>query len=212
MTPISTLHDPTIYDQYERLGLALDVRGWHSQMPAFARLISETRPSVIVEVGSFRGASAIHMARISAGPAAPHIFCIDTWLGSGDMTLHPETPGFDMVRERGFPRVYFQFLHNVAASGFSDRITPVPLPSVDGARWLRHHDISPGLIYVDGSHYKEDVAVDLGAYWPLLGAGGIMFGDDWHGIRAVREAVSEFAQARGLTVEIDTGNHWIFRR
>jgi hypothetical protein len=213
MTPLAQLHDSGIYEDIGELGLAPDLQGWHSDRPVFARLIDEVRPEIILEAGSWRGASAIHMARVSMGLAPlPHLFCIDTWLGSLDMILRPDRPGYHLPRRRGYPQVYFQFLHNVAGHGFTDRITPVPMTSQDGARWCAFHGIRAKLIYIDGSHLYADVLADLAAFWELLLPGGAMFGDDWC-IRQVRRAVEKFARLRGLVIAVEEGGiHWILRK
>ena len=47
-------------------GLALlseDIRGWNGNEPIFERLIRKTMPSVIIEVGTWKGQSAINMAK-----------------------------------------------------------------------------------------------------------------------------------------------------
>ena len=40
----------------------LDLQGWGSTHPVFEHVVSEYRPTSIVEVGSWKGASASHMA------------------------------------------------------------------------------------------------------------------------------------------------------
>ena len=54
--------------------------GWNSYAPIFATLIKRVKPRVIIEVGSWVGASAIHMAKL-AGPECI-MWCVDTFEGS----------------------------------------------------------------------------------------------------------------------------------
>jgi predicted O-methyltransferase YrrM len=67
---------------------------------------------------------------------------------------------------------------------------------------LRKLDVAVDLVYVDASHEAEDVAKDLRAYWDVVRAGGVLFGDDyapaWPG---VVKAVDAFAAEIGRPVE-----------
>src|SRR5258707_15432761 len=86
------LYDP--YKGFEAQKLVEDLQGWASTHPYFATFIDETQAEEIIEVGTWKGASAISMARhaTSAVPGAT-ILCIDTWLGSSEIwaddTLRP---------------------------------------------------------------------------------------------------------------------------
>lgn len=227
MTPPYSLPGPEIYAGIERLGLAEDLQGWHSTHPIFAELVDELSGSNprrhlcdIVEVGSWKGASAIHLARCRRNcewidGEAWRVICVDTWLGSLEHWMLRDKPGMAVPRDaHGYPSLYHQFLHNVAAAGFTERIVPVPLPSLIGADLLQRCAIRPQLLYLDGSHAYADVAADLAAWWPLVAPGGILFGDDF-AFPGVNAAVMEFASAkpagfRSLTFR--DGNFWIMRK
>ena len=62
-------------------------------------------------------------------------------------------------------------------------------------------------VYIDGEHTYEAVRADLEAWWDRIGDHGIMAGHDWtdQPVHAgVKRAVTEFAEARGLTVYLTT--------
>ena len=40
-----------------------DLQGWNSIHPLFEDLLRQVKPTVLVEVGSWKGASVIHMAK-----------------------------------------------------------------------------------------------------------------------------------------------------
>jgi hypothetical protein len=65
-------------------------------------------------------------------------------------------------------------------------------------------------IYVDASHFYDDVKVDIQAFWPKLKRGGYMAGDDYgrRGIweHGVTRAVDEFV-ASGVPEKIRMHNH-----
>jgi cephalosporin hydroxylase len=83
---IDIMHELFDSDPYEDLGesaLAPDLQGWGSARDIFTTLIDELTPALIIEVGSWKGGSAIHMGRlIKERRLDCRIVCIDTWLGS----------------------------------------------------------------------------------------------------------------------------------
>lgn len=175
--------------------------GWNSYAPIFKALIERVKPRVIIEVGSWVGASAIHMAKLA--PDA-RIWCVDTFEGSREHQSS-ELPRF----ADGKSALFMQFSANVLAAQLQDRVIPVVSRSVDAVSLLAENGIVADLIYIDGSHEYPDVVADLAAYWPLLRPGGIMFGDDWIEWHAtVGRAVSEFPHAKAVV----DGNHWYMEK
>ena len=192
-----------------------DFQGWNGDSPVFGRLIGEVLPSVIIEVGSWKGQSAINMGGVvKALGLSCKIFCVDTWLGAlefwvGDLAGNRER---DLGLKFGYPSVYYQFLSNVIHAGLQDVIVPFPNTSLIGARYFKSEGVVADLVYIDASHDFEDVLMDLYAYHPLVRSGGVMFGDDytsaWPGV--VR-AVDEYARVKGLVLEVLDGNFWVIR-
>jgi predicted O-methyltransferase YrrM len=185
------------------------VFGWNSDNPIFEKLIEQTKPSCIIEVGTWLGASAIHMAKITKKlNLNTKIYCIDTWLGAEEFwTRFKDTPERDLRCKNGYPQVYFDFLSNVVKHEVQDIIIPIPNTSFVGSKILSHLGVRADLIYIDGSHEYEDVKLDIVSYQGLLTPGGIMFGDDirWEG---VRKAVDETLKDR---VDIIEDNHWVLK-
>jgi hypothetical protein len=182
---------------------AHDIVGWNSKMPIFRELIERTRPKTIIEVGTWLGASAIHMAGICREIGlTTKIYCVDTWLGAQEFwTSGAETPERDLRQKNGYPQVYFDFLANVVEHGHQEVIVPVPVPSTIGSLILKHQGVLAELIYIDASHETEDVRLDVASYLPLLALGGVLFGDDagWasviSGVRSVLGDKAEFRDA-----------------
>lgn len=165
--------DKFIYENIEDLNLSKDMRGWNSDHAVFKHIIDEVKPSVICEVGSWKGASAIHMASVSNAK----IYCVDTWLGGIDHWLSSNEQD-DIPRRHGYPQMYFQFLTNVKLSGFSDRIVPVPNTSTSGMKYLHKKGIVPQFMYIDASHEADDVAQDVRTARKLFPK-CVLLGDDW---------------------------------
>ena len=200
-----------IYDGFEP-GPEVDLQGWGSQHEIFERLIDELRPNSIIELGSWKGASAVHMARLCrARRLNCTILCIDTWLGGrylyAELDQHPE-----LLPTAGRLRLFEQFLTNVKRLELTDIITPMPSTTSDAAGTLRKSDVAVDLVYVDASHEAEDVAKDLRVYWDVVRPGGVLFGDDyapaWPG---VVKAVDAFAAEIGRPVE-HVGIKYVIRK
>ena len=142
----------------------------------FQQCIELTKPGIIVEVGSFVGESAIHMAKVvkNLGIDAA-ILCVDTWYAGFDHWVGaPEK----IKMHFGRPDFYYKFMANVVGNGCQDVIVPFAMDSLNGARVLKYLGITPQFVYVDASHEQGDVLRDYEAYWNLLAPGGGMLADD----------------------------------
>lgn len=183
-----------------------DVQGWGSDHSVFGELIAEVRPRLIIEVGSWKGASAIHMAKICDDlDLDTRICCVDTWLGAYEFI--GASGERDLMPIYGYPQVYYQFLANVVRASQATRVIPFPTTSLIAARYFWHQQIRADLIYIDGSHDADDVAADIRAYWPLLRKGGVLFGDDYDSFEDVQRAVN----AIGWPFEVVGNRYWVMR-
>ena len=187
--------------------MKLDIQGWNSTNVIFRDLIEHEKPKLIIEVGSWKGASAIHMANvIKELKLDTKIICIDTWLG-GHETWDKETEDYTSLNlKNGYPTLYRQFLYNVVNSGHSDIIVPLSNTSNIAFLILKKLDIKADLIYIDGSHYEEDVYNDMKNYNSLLNECCIMFGDDyWQ--EGVKKATERFSKE--FEKQITGQNFWM---
>lgn len=190
-----------------------DVAGWGSDSPAFAELVAETKPRRVIEVGTWKGGSALTMAReLRARNLDAEILCVDTWLGALEMWLDLDDSSRhgSLDLRHGFPNLYYRFLANVVRAGEQGRITPFPVPSLTAAQWCGLRGVRADLIYIDASHEEDDVYQDLVAWWEVVRAGGVLFGDDWTW-DGVRLAVQRFAAEENLTVH-HCHDKWLIRK
>lgn len=199
---MEAIHETDVYEGFAFNEFPCDLHGWGGDSPAFAELIKEVRPSLVIEVGTWKGASAVSMAEAAVREKLDaKILCIDTWLGALEFRLdHEDIERFKALECRhGYPQVYYRFLANVCHRGHQGSIIPFPLDSASAALWLMSHGLKAGLIYIDGSHEEEAVYQDLLDYTALLAPGGRIFGDDWDWA-GVRAAVTAFARDQHLSV------------
>lgn len=202
---------PNPYENYFP-GNHLDLQGWGSESPVFRDLIWQIQPKLIVEVGTWKGASAINMANsVKEFGFDTKIVCIDTWLGALEMWTDTKDPDrfLSLNNIFGYPSLYYRFLSNVVNSGHTDMIFPLPMTSSIGAKFLEHHKIQADMIYIDASHDYDDVLKDIQDYWPLVRQGGALFGDDYSTWEGVRQAV----RYSRIDYTLDYGNrNWIMRK
>ncbi|WHU04029.1 CmcI family methyltransferase [Sphingomonas sp. NIBR02145] len=203
MDPVTALfHQVSPYEGFDPSAWPADVQGWGSEDPVFLEVMSKVKPKLIVEVGSWKGASAIHMARMAKALRLDcRIICVDTWLGSPEHALGQRPEWRESLQFRhGFPQLYFTFLANVVRAGVADRIVPLANSSDNAALILAARNVAPDLIYIDGAHEEDPVYRDLHNYWRLLAPGGALIGDDF-GWEGVRRAAERFAAETGLEID-----------
>lgn len=142
----------------------------------FEEVVTQLRPSLIVEIGTWIGGSAMWMGEaVKKLNLDTEIVCIDTFLGSvehwGDVSK------FNF--KNGRPNIYQQFLSNIIHQEMTDIITPFPIDSHNGLLFLKKNNIQADLIYVDGAHDYDSVCQDLVGAAQILKPGGWILGDDY---------------------------------
>lgn len=194
-----------VYDNFNPLGV--DISGWNGDHYIFGEIISSIKPKVIIEVGTWKGLSAINMVNeLKRQELNAKIYCVDTWLGSEEFwTNLKDTKERDLKLINGYPSIYYQFISNVINNNAQDYIIPVPNTSKIGAEILRFMNVIADVIYIDASHDEESVLNDNRYFLPLLKKGGIMFGDDY-GLPGVKKAVDAIYPE----IKIIENNYWIY--
>ncbi|HVC60345.1 MAG TPA: class I SAM-dependent methyltransferase [Acetobacteraceae bacterium] len=174
------------------VSLPPDAQGWNSQHAYLAEAIDRHRPGVAVEVGVWKGASVLTMARRMRDIGCDGVvIAVDTWLGSSEHWLDPRTHA-QIPRLNGLPLLYYVFLNNVIAEGLQDYVLPLPLDSGSACAVLTRLDIRPSVLHVDAAHDYQSVLADLEHWWTLLRPGGTLIADDYAAWPTVTQAVDHF--------------------
>jgi hypothetical protein len=202
-TILSEIYPQDIYKDF--VPMPESITGWGGTNRIFESLISKVRPKVIIEVGTWKGQSAITMAEACRTHQLDcAIICVDTWLGSEELIRKwPE----ELRRVNGYPTLYYQFLSNVVHRGAQELIVPLAANSVTAAKILRDLGVTADLIYIDADHQFESVLADLTAFSPLLTTTGLMFGHDYY-FDSVSRAVTTFCNGAGRVHRSQSG-FWI---
>lgn len=170
--------------------LRYDLQGWNSERLTLRKMLEQTRPGLVIEVGSWKGASAIFMGRyIKEKQWNAKIVCVDSW---------------------DQPAIFQQFVFNVAQSQLTDILIPFPQTSMEAASWFRENGVLADLIYIDAGHKEKDVYQDVKNYYGLLKPEGIIFGDDYfEGEPGLMRAVKRFAGEIGKKISVEENQFWI---
>ena len=196
------LFETSPYENFDHEQYPEDLQGWGSDDPVLVDAIRLLRPRRICEVGSWKGRSAIQMARATKSlQLNTEIVCVDTWLGSPEHWLRKSSDHYYSLRIlNGMPRLYFTFLGNIVRAGVEDMITPFPMTSENAAKIFNESDVKFDIVYIDAAHEYGPAKRDLSAYYELLAADGILIVDDYVTWDGVTRAVDEFATERRLRV------------
>jgi len=167
------------YDGFPRGLYAVDMQGWRSEHTYLDNALNSVKPTIVVEVGAWKGASSIYMGKIlrSINPDSV-ILSVDTWLGSSEHFINNELRA-DIAQLFGMRPLYTKFINNVIENSMNDTIIPISLDSLNAAALLKSLNIRPQVIHIDAGHDYDSVYGDLSAWWPLLSPGGVLIGDDY---------------------------------
>ncbi len=143
-----------------------------------ARYVLEGKHQVnILEVGSWAGASTITFGTVirEVGASSSRIACVDQWdkyLEDGDSSLHYRS----MKAAAATEEIQRLFTHNVKVSGLEEMVRVKKGCSKQVLPRLKSSAFD--LVYIDGSHKKDDVLYDLRQAKRLVRNGGVICGDD----------------------------------
>ncbi len=167
-------------------------QGWFNHGAQMLALLETVRPVVVVELGSWLGASAIAMARMVRRWGGT-VTCVDTWCGELDDN------GTSVDPAGKTPLMLLSCARSMVQAGISANVRLIPATTVDAAKhWRGPIDF----LYVDAGHGYADVKADLAVWVPHVRKGGVIAGDDYDHPRypGVKLAWDEFEQAHGLSL------------
>jgi predicted O-methyltransferase YrrM len=131
----------------------------------FSRIFDRADPVRILEIGSWEGRSTLFLLTYFA---QGHLTAVDTWAGS-DEYQYNATPDLRDLEAR--------FDGNLAPC--ASRLTKRKGSSLHVLPQLLDEQQKFDVIYVDGSHFADDVLTDGVTAWRLLRQGGVLIFDDF---------------------------------
>ena len=127
----------------------------------------------IIEVGVFRGFSALCMAAASLNRPEVQVLCVDSWV---------DTPG--MIGPSGnwlaSSEQMKDFLAAAANFNLLHKILPLRMLSAQAVAVWPQLAGKAGLIHLDATHTYMDLVADVRLWLPFLAPGGIVAIHDYH--------------------------------
>lgn len=209
---MQALYSGDVYEGFMS-SCAPDLQGWNRTEPILAELVAQHRPTVIVDVGVWKGASTIHFAELlHRNRIDGVVIAVDTFLGSPEHWRGGHEAQHIGRRWHGRPALYEQFLANVIDRDVAGYVVPMPQTSTNAAAILSRLGIQVDLVHIDAAHDYQSVIQDARAYWALLRPGGALVGDDYTSTwRDVMRAADQFVAEVGCDLT-DANPKWIVRK
>lgn len=147
-----------VQGEFEEAWFDINILPW---CVTFSKIFNRADPVRILEIGSWEGRSTLFfLTYFTQG----HLTAVDTWGGS-------EEHKFRELRD-----MEVRFDGNTAP--FRDRLTKRKGSSLHVLPQLLDEEQKFDVIYVDGSHFADDVLTDGINAWRLLKEGGVLIFDD----------------------------------
>ncbi len=168
----------------------------------FAHQLNSEKP--IVEIGSFKGKSAVCMTKaLQMTNRTNKIFAIDPHINTREAEVVPD---YDQDSS------YDEFLQNLQQHQAVDHVTPIKKTAEQASEsW----DGPISLLFIDGSHRYEDVLLDLNLWEKWLELNGVLIMHDTGKDRlpGVNQAVQEYViNSSRFKRLIELSNMTVFRK
>lgn len=176
--------------------------GWMGKTGRVWLAAQAARASQIIEVGCWLGRSTKVLAAATRGK----VWAVDHWQGTpGDPSQH-ERLYAPLLATRN---AYAEFCRNLKREITAAKVIPVQMPSAEAALMLRDRMGRVfDFVFIDGDHSYQGCCADIQAYYPLLKAGGLLAGHDYHW-DSVRQAVAD--RLGNHTIDLGPSSIWSTR-
>jgi len=136
------------------------------------------RPSKIIEIGSYEGASICYLIEKLGSLQDLNLYCVDTWAGGVE-----HAQGDYAVDSMAAVEARFDANVREACDSASKTVTVTKCKSSSDRMLAKliaeGHENTFDFVYVDGSHQAPDVLADALLGFRLLRVGGVMGFDDY---------------------------------
>lgn len=187
------------------------MHGWFldTHIRVFEALLRDRSPSIILELGSWYGASTRWLAERC--PDAT-VYAVDLW--SDDFILDEQRDHYSTMGNNKLKRMLKSHpLWPTFVANLWDmkNVVPLRMRTDDGVKALSEAGLMPDLVYVDADHHyqpaKDDIVQSL-THFP----DAIIVGDDYGHYDSVRRAVTEAALQFNKVVHVDQNHCWALAR
>lgn len=187
--------------------------------PRFIEVMGERRIAIIlgVEVGVAAGKLSVALL---AAEENLHLTMVDDYAsGSERGAAYRETGDQHAFVSKTDQLVAMRTSRRRVVRYGKGRTRMIVMSSTNAAREVK--DEAYDFVFLDADHSVEGVRADLAAWWSKIIPGGWLCGHDYGGYVivsgepryfGVKEAVDEWVEAEGLTLEIDVDDTWFVKK
>lgn len=174
--------------------LYASIDGWFDYSKFYDEMINQFHTGGhFVEVGCWEGRSGVYLLeKIKEMGSNIKVDFVDHWNGDPDVPYQQ-----NKIKQNGEDSVYTTFTNNIKSVGVENyQINRID--SVTGADL--YQDNSLEFVYLDASHYREQVVADIQAWLPKVKSGCVLAGHDydWADVRdAVHSELTDVTEKQG---------------
>jgi len=188
------------------LDLGLPEENWFNHMRPFTFLLDRFvgEPGVeFLELGSWKGRSAIWLVENILTGKGSQVSCVDTWDVGKWEDSNPSKERFEGLKDKyRTDELYEIFLHNI--KGFQDKIVPYRMLTTEALALFARDGMLFDFIYIDADHSTVAVIEDFRSALHCIKDNGIIFFDDvkWSvdGVAPVSVAIEYIKEEYGIVV------------
>lgn len=189
-----------------------DPSGWDLGGDVYHLLVQSIMPNLVIEVGVWKGSSALKLAQAIKAQGSGVLVAVDTWLPVlGFWEDHGHLNRMqDLKFQNGYPDIFHTFIGNLIHQNLTEFVVPFPATANVAFEFFSRRKTKAELIHLDISHEYDEVMLDLKQWWSVLRNGGVLLGDDWSLVwPGVLTAVRKFAKDHRLVINIYRNKWWI---
>lgn len=163
-------------------------------------LVKRDDINVVLELGSWYGSgSAKFMCENTNNLDAFKLYCVDFWDGERilDKNVRENIHSKEAIRNVKKHPLYETFIVNLWQ--YQENVYPLKMSSQQGLEKVYNTGIKPDMIWIDASHYYEDVKEDIEKSLQLF-PDALLCGDDYTQHDGVKKAVDEIAERENFEV------------
>lgn len=179
------------------------LKGADDRSAAVIKRLAHLDVPSVAEVGVWRGGMSRRMLyRLNL-----HLLMVDPW---GDVPSNNDDYYEQEFNGQDWAEIRQQAIDNV--SWAKDRVRIFHGTSEGAAGYF---DEKFDLVFIDADHAYDAVVKDIALWWPKVAEGGYLSGHDYREDKdgfGVVEAVNEFAEEHGLTVDLGENYTWFIRK
>jgi hypothetical protein len=168
--------------------------------------------SRFVEVGSWKGRSAIYMAiEIMDAQKEIQLDCVDTWNGSIEHADEGSPLTYDAIVLED-DALFKEFMNNTEP--YKSIINPIRMDSFSASALYDNESLD--FVFLDSSHEYEHIVTELSLWLPKIKRNGVIAGHDYYAYTGVHHGVNHFFGnnvnycPEGKCVLVITEGSWVF--